>query len=54
MAEKLFRNSKFTFIGELVEGKTLISDEKCGEKGWKKKRMSIGIKNNENTQFLFM
>ena len=52
--EKLFRGTRFTFIGEAVCGKNLVTDNAVGEKGWKKKVLNIGVKHNGSTQFLNM
>ena len=54
MAERLFRNSKFVFVGKLQEGKNLVTDEKMGQSEWMKKRMSLAVKEGGNSQFLSM
>lgn len=51
---KLFNNSRFTFIGDMFAGKEPVVTSNMGESKWKKTRMSFGIKNDQNLQFLNM
>lgn len=54
MADKLFRKGTFTFIGNVVTGKELVTTQKMGTSDWKKTRLNLGIKNDNNLQFLTM
>ena len=45
-------NSRFVFVGELITTKEPLVTQKIGDKGWKKTRMSVGVKVDQNTQFL--
>lgn len=52
MEEKLFRKGTFEFVGNIMEGKELVSTNTLGTSEWKKTRLNIGIKNDNNLQFL--
>lgn len=55
MAERLFNNTKFSFIGALTHGKETITTKKLSDTSkWSRTRLGVGIKDDENMQFLNM
>lgn len=55
MAEKLFKQKRFSFIGSLVASKEPMTDNKLSDTSeWKKQRLNVGVKVDGNAQFLNM
>ena len=55
MANKLFNQAKFNFIGEVVSAKEPVVRKKLSETSkWFRTRMSVGVKADTNSQFLNM
>lgn len=55
MADKLFNNSKFVFVGELTQGKESLTTNKLSDTSeWSRTRLNVGIKDDGNMQFLNM
>lgn len=53
MAEqRLFKNGEFEFIGQLSYGDTPMSTKNVGEKGWKRTKLGVSVRNEANSQFL--
>lgn len=52
---KLFNQSKFKFVGEIMSAKEPLTTKRLSEKSeWFKTRLSIGIRANTDSQFLHM
>lgn len=49
---RMARNGRFTFVGNLTFGKDIKSTSQLGEGKWYKTRANVGVKDNQNTQFL--
>ncbi|GCD11707.1 hypothetical protein [Clostridium tagluense] len=55
MAEKLFKNGRFDFIGELTQGKEILSVKKLSDASkWSRTKLNIGVKDDSNAQFVTM
>ena len=54
MADKLFKKGRFSFIGGVSASKEPLSTSVMGTSDWKKTRLGVGIKNDQNLQFLNM
>lgn len=55
MAEKLFRNGRFDFIGELAHAKETLTTSKLSPTSeWERTRLGVGVKDDNNMQFLNM
>lgn len=54
MAERLFNNSRFNFVGSVSYGKEPLSTKPMGSSKWSKTRLGVGVKNDNNMQFLNM
>lgn len=53
--DRLFNNSKFEFIGDLSHGNEPMQTKKLSEKSsWYKTRLSVGVKDQANINFLSM
>ncbi|MGL4571716.1 MAG: hypothetical protein ACRCVJ_11705 [Clostridium sp.] len=49
---KMFKNTRFNFVGEFKVGKEPVSIQKINDDGFQKLRMSAGVKVDQNMQFL--
>lgn len=49
---KMARNGRFNFVGNLTFGKDIKTTTQLGEGKWYKTRANVGVRDNQNTQFL--
>lgn len=54
MADKLFKKGRFSFIGSLYIPNEPVSTQNMGTSEWKKTRLGIGVKNDQNLQYITM
>lgn len=54
MADKLFKKGRFSFIGSLYIPNEPVSTQNLGTSEWKKTRLGIGVKNDQNLQYITM
>lgn len=54
MADKLFKKGRFSFIGGLYIPNEPVSTQNMGTSEWKKTRLGIGVKNDQNLQYITM
>lgn len=54
MGDRLFKDGRFSFIGSVFTGREPLTTSAMGTSAWKKTRLGIGIKNDQNLQYLTM
>lgn len=52
MANKMARNGRFSFVGALTFGKDIKTTSQLGEGKWYRTRANVGVKDQQNMQFL--
>ena len=54
MGDRLFKEGRFSFIGSISASKEPMTTSAMGTSAWKKTRLGIGIKNDQNLQYLMI